>query len=124
MDNNSGNKITVWGSRTVNIGDYEKDELGVSISMDVATMFNDDKTVTVTRTASRETVLAQVTETINELHKEVQTYLNNTEKKIRKRLRKYDGMNFDTERKGVMRGVIPKDEYSGDFKKRHRIDED
>ncbi len=118
--------VSYFEKRTVNIGDYESVEFCLTIS-GVSVVNKNFGNKTVTMTAGQKAKVNEgddMNKVIEDTVKKVKTTLNQIENKVRTQVAGWAGMNFDTEGKGVSRGVIKKEDYKGHFGKRMNLGED
>lgn len=127
MDVLERSKISYWETRTINIGDYEKVECGLSISHSIIEPSGGygNKKLEIREGAS---IDAESVQDINKvstyLIKVVQKKLDGVEKKVRKQMANWNGINFDTEKKLVIREIIDESEYSGAHKSKFELSDD
>lgn len=128
MDVLERSKVSYWETRTINIGDYEKVECGLSISHSVIEPSGGygNKQISIKEAASIDAEDVQdINKVANHLIKVVKAKLDAVEKNIRMQMRTWEGISFDTEKKLVQRDIIKMSEYSGSHKKKFEIsDED
>ena len=128
MDVLERSKVSYWETRTINIGDYEKVECGLSISHSVVEPAGGygNKSISIKENASIDAENVQdINKVSNHLIKVVKAKLDVVEKNIRMQMKSWDGIAFDTEKKLLQRGIIKDSEYSGAHKSKFEIsDED
>lgn len=126
-NNTNTNRVTYYETRTVNIGDYESVQFGLSISYSVTQPEIGDKTVRLSDSASKELndkTLKEINKTAQHLQKIVQTRLDANEKIVRQQIAGWNGVSYDAEKKLMKRNIITKEEYVGKHDKRMEIDDE
>lgn len=116
MDAIEQSKVSFWETRTINIGDYEKVENGLSISHTIIKPVSGhgNKKIEIREAASIDTSsLQDINLVTNSLINLVNKKLDAREKVIRKQTAGWEGIGFDTEKKLVARGIINEKDYSG-----------
>lgn len=123
-------KVSYWETRTINIGDYEKVECGLSISHSIIEPSSGygNKTIQLREGASTSIDKANVQDinsVSNHLIKVVQAKLNAVEKIVRTQMAGWEGIGFDTEKKLLTREIIKQEDYKGAHKSKFTLsDED
>lgn len=122
-------RVSYWESRKVNIGDYEGNDFGLTISHTIIkpkSGYGDTKIeISASEDVSVNGDIKELNERANTVIKMVRKKLDSIEKKIRTQTMNWEGVSFDTEKKLVVREIIEKSEYTGSHKKKFMItDED
>lgn len=124
MEVTEKSKISYWETRTINIGDYEKVEGGLSVSHTIIVPKSGygNKKAEISEGASIDTSdLQNINLVTNSLISLVGKKLDAREKHIRMQTATWEGIGFDTEKKLVARGIISEKEYSGKHNDKFKI---
>lgn len=129
MDVLERSKVSYWETRTINVGNFEKTECGLSISHSIIEPAGGygNKKIKISEGASTSidgSDVQDINKVSNHLIQVVQKKLNTIEKKVRMQVAEWEGIDYDTEKKLLVKGLIEEDEYTGAYKKRFEIDED
>lgn len=127
MESLERQKVSYWETRRINIGNYEHRECGLSVSHSVIEPNSGygNKQIEIRETASvTSSDVSNVGKAVAFVTQVVQKKLDAREKVIRQQTARWEGLDFDTEKKLVAMGIIEEKDYTGKFKERMMVEHD